>query len=70
MTEEQRLLQPDECAIVLVDFQAGSAFGLESNSRQTLLDNAVSLARNAMVFGVPVVVSAASRAYSGPLLPG
>jgi hypothetical protein len=30
MNETQRLLQPDECGMVLVDFQAGLAFGVES----------------------------------------
>jgi nicotinamidase-related amidase len=51
-------------------FQAGLAFGVESTARQALLGNAVSLARTAVVFGVPVVVStSASRVYSGPLLP-
>lgn len=71
MTDKQRLLQPDESVVVLVDFQAGLAFGVESSARQTLVSNAVSLARTATVFGVPVVVStSASRVYSGPLLPG
>ncbi len=66
----QRLLQPDECAMVLVDFQAGLAFGVESAARQTLLNNAIALARTAIVFGVPIVVStSASRVYSGPLFP-
>jgi nicotinamidase-related amidase len=70
MNGTQRLLQPDECALVLVDFQAGLAFGVESTARQVLVGNAVSLARTAVVFGVPVVVStSASRVYSGPLLP-
>jgi nicotinamidase-related amidase len=70
MNGTQRLLQPDECALVLVDFQAGLAFGVESTARQVLLGNAVSLARTAVVFGVPVVVStSASHVYSGPLLP-
>jgi nicotinamidase-related amidase len=70
MNGTQRLLQPDECALVLVDFQAGLAFGVESTARQVLLGNAVSLARTAVVFGVPVVIStSASRVYSGPLLP-
>jgi nicotinamidase-related amidase len=56
--------------MVLVDFQAGLAFGVESTARQVLLGNAVSLARTAVVFGVPVVVStSATRVYSGPLLP-
>jgi Isochorismatase family len=66
MNETKRLLQPDECVMVLVDFQAGLAFGVESTARQILLGNAVALAE----FGTPVVVStSASRVYSGPLLP-
>ena len=64
------LLKPDECVMLLVDFQAGLGFGVESASRQVLLNNAVALARTAAAFNVPVVVStSASRAYSGPLLP-
>jgi nicotinamidase-related amidase len=70
MNGTQTLLQPSQCVLVLVDFQAGLAFGVESMARQVLLGNAVSLARTALVFGVPVVVStSASRVYSGPLLP-
>ena len=70
MNGTQTLLQPSQCVLVLVDFQAGLAFGVESMARQVLLGNAVSLARTAVVFGVPVVVStSASRVYSGPLLP-
>jgi len=64
------LLQPSDCALVLVDFQAGLAFGVESNARQVVLANAIALARTAVVFGVPVVAStSASRVYSGPLIP-
>ena len=53
MNETQRLLQPDECGMVLVDFQAGLAFGVESASRQVLVNNA--LARTAVVFGDRIV---------------
>src|SRR5215475_11095643 len=64
------LLKPEHCVMLLVDFQAGLAFGVESASRQVLLNNAVALARTAAAFDVPVVVStSASRVYSGPLLP-
>jgi len=64
------LLKPETCAMLLVDFQAGLGFGVESASRQVLLNNAVALARTAAAFSVPVVVStSASRVYSGPLLP-
>ena len=66
----ETLLKPEDCAMLLVDFQAGLGFGVESASRQALLNNAVALARTAAAFNVPVVVStSASRAYSGPLLP-
>jgi len=64
------LLKPEDCAMLLVDFQAGLGFGVESASRQVLLNNAVALAHTAAAFDVPVVVStSASRVYSGPLLP-
>jgi nicotinamidase-related amidase len=70
MSETDVLLQPEQCVLVMVDFQAGLAFGVESVPRQTLLNNAVATARTAHAFGVPVIVStSASRAYSGPLLP-
>jgi hypothetical protein len=48
--ETKRLLEPNECVVVLVDFQAGLAFGLESTARQILLGNAVALARTALEF--------------------
>jgi nicotinamidase-related amidase len=64
------LLKPEDCVMLLVDFQAGLAFGVESIARQTVLNNAVALACTATTFGVPVVVStSASKVYSGPLLP-
>jgi len=64
------LLQPEDCAFLLVDYQAGLAFGVESMGRQIVLNNAIALARTAVVFGVPIVAStSASRVYSGPLLP-
>ena len=48
------LLKPEDCAMLLVDFQAGLGFGVESASRQVLLNNAVALARTAAAFNVPV----------------
>ena len=70
MTGSDTLLKPEECALLLVDFQAGLAFGVESVARQTLLNNAVALARTAIAFQVPVIAStSASRVYSGPMIP-
>jgi nicotinamidase-related amidase len=69
MTGFETLLKPEQCALLLVDFQAGLAFGVESFARQALLNNAVALARAAVAFKVPVVAStSASRVYSGPML--
>lgn len=70
MAATDTLLRPETCAMVLVDFQARLGFGVESASRQVLLNNAVALARTAAAFNVPVIVStSASHVYSGPLLP-
>jgi len=64
------LLKPEDCVMLLVDFQAGLGFSVESIPRQVVLGNAVALARTAVAFKVPVVAStSASRVYSGPLRP-
>ncbi len=70
MNSPDPLLTSDQCALLLIDQQAGLAFGVGSSDRQGLLNNTVALARTAMVFGIPVVVStSASKVYSGPLMP-
>ena len=70
MSAADVLMKPEECVMLLVDFQAGLGFGVESAPRQFLLNNAVALARTAVAFKVPVIAStSASRVYSGPLLP-
>jgi nicotinamidase-related amidase len=70
MSSNLSLLLPNDCALVLVDLQAGLAFGVGSEDKQVLLNNAVALARTARVFGIPVVAStSASKVYSGPMMP-
>jgi len=70
MNSPAPLLQPTQCLLLLIDQQAGLAFGVGSSDRQVLLNNTVALARTAVVFDVPVVVStSASKVYSGPLMP-
>lgn len=70
MTSPKILIQPEECVLLMVDYQAGLAFGVESTGRQTLLNNALALAKTASAFSVPVVAStSASHVYSGPMLP-
>jgi nicotinamidase-related amidase len=70
MNSPAPLLQPAQCALLLIDQQAGLAFGVGSSDRQTILNNTIALARTAAVFDLPVVVStSASKVYSGPLMP-
>jgi nicotinamidase-related amidase len=70
LSEVIPLLAPDGCALLLIDHQAGLAFGVGSTDRQLLLSNTVALARTAINFKLPVVVStSASKVYSGPLMP-
>jgi hypothetical protein len=54
MSATNELLKPEECVMLLVDFQAGLGFGVESMPRQVLIHNAVALARTAVAFKVPV----------------
>src|SRR5215469_6973669 len=71
MAAPDTLLKPEECAMLLVDFQAGLRFRVESMPVQVVLNNAIALARTAAAFKVPVIAStSSSRVYSGPLLPG
>jgi nicotinamidase-related amidase len=70
MDDLTTLLTPTDCALLLIDQQAGLAFGVGSIDRQVLLGNTVALARTAKVFGLPVVVSTSgTKVYSGPLMP-
>jgi nicotinamidase-related amidase len=66
----QDLMTPQDCALVLLDQQAGLQFAVQSMERQTLLNNSVALLDTALAFALPIVVStSASKVYSGPLLP-
>lgn len=70
MNSPAPLLTPAQCALLLIDQQAGLAFAVGSQDRQLLLNNTIALARTATLFDVPVVVStSASKVYSGPLMP-
>jgi len=70
MDNSQRLLEPGDCALLLVDHQSGLAFGVGSSDRQSLLNNVIALAKTAKTFGLPIVAStSATKVYSGPLMP-
>lgn len=61
------LLDPTNCALVMIDFQPQMAFGVSSIDGQTLVNNATGLAKAAKVFNVPVILtSVAEKSFSGP----
>src|SRR5215469_3061911 len=64
------LITPSDCAVILVDYQAGLAFAAGSADRQGIRSGGLALAKTAVAFSVPVVVStSATKVYSGPLMP-
>lgn len=70
MSSTASLLAPADCTLLLIDQQAGLAFGVGSIDRQTLVDNTVAVARTAKVFGLPIVAfTSATKVYSGPIMP-
>lgn len=64
------LLTPDNCAVILIDYQSQMAFGVESMDRQTLTNNAVGLAKAAKIFNIPTILTTIAKStFSGPMFP-
>jgi nicotinamidase-related amidase len=64
------LFAAQDVALVLVDPQPGLSFVAQSMDHQTLLSNLVALAKVAVVFGLPTVVTTSATAkFSGPWFP-
>lgn len=64
------LLTPSNCTVILIDHQPQMFFGVESNSRETIMNNVVGLAKAAKIFKVPTILTTvAAKTFSGPLIP-
>ncbi|MFJ5763488.1 hydrolase [Neobacillus sp. NPDC093182] len=64
------LLTPDNSVVILIDHQPQMLFGVQSNDRQTIINNTVGLAKTAKVFNAPLILTTvASDTFSGPLQP-
>jgi nicotinamidase-related amidase len=62
------LLTPDNCSLIMIDFQPQMAFAVKSIDGQTLINNAVGLAKSAKVFDIPTILTTvAERNFSGPM---
>jgi nicotinamidase-related amidase len=64
------LLTPDNCAIIFIDHQPMMALGVQSIDRTSLINNTVGLAKAAMAFKVPTILTAVeSKSFSGDIWP-
>lgn len=65
--QSKGLLSPDNCAVVLIDYQPQMLFAVKSVDGQTLVNNAVGLAKAARLFKVPTILTTvAEKSFSGP----
>jgi len=64
------LLNPNNCALIIIDHQPAMTFGVANIDRQTLLNNVVGLAKAAKTFNIPVILTTVeSKAFSGAMWP-
>lgn len=64
------LLTPDDCTLVLIDYQPQMRFAVADIDRPLLCNNVRSLAKSARVFQIPTILTAVrSTAFSGYIWP-
>lgn len=64
------LLTPQNCTVILIDYQPQMFFGVNSMDRQLIVNNVVGLAKAAKVFDVPVILSTVeTKSFSGYTIP-
>lgn len=69
-TTDKGLLKPDNCIVILIDYQPQMIFGVANIDRQMMLNNAVVLAKAAIAFGVPVILTTVeTQGFSGYFTP-
>lgn len=64
------MISPDNCALVLIDFQPAMFQGVESHDRLSVVHNVQVLAKTAKLFKLPTVISTVAKdSFSGPFMP-
>jgi len=64
------LLRPNNCVLLMIDYQPQMAFGVASIDRQTLKNNAIGLAKATKLFNVPTIItSVETESFSGYVFP-
>jgi nicotinamidase-related amidase len=70
MNTDKGLLTPQNCAVMLIDYQPQMIFGVANIDRQTMLNNVLVLAKAAKLFRVPVILtSVETKGFSGNTWP-
>ncbi len=64
------LLTPDNCSLLLIDYQPVPFFTVQSMDPQLLINNILGLAKTAKVFSLPTVLTTVTAdTFDGPMLP-
>jgi nicotinamidase-related amidase len=64
------LLNPQNSAVIFIDFQPQMVFGVANIDRQTLFNNVLLLAKAAKIFKVPTILTTVeSKSFSGNMWP-
>lgn len=64
------LLTPDNSVLLMIDYQPQMAFGVTNIDRQTLKNNVIGLAKSALLFKVPTILtSVETEGFSGYVFP-
>jgi nicotinamidase-related amidase len=65
-----RLLNPQNCQLIIIDHQPQMAFGVQSMDRQALKNNVVGLAKAAKAFDIPTTITTVeTTSFSGYTYP-
>lgn len=62
------LLTPANCLLMLIDFQQDWFLAVESTDHRVLLENVLGLAKAALVFEIPVLLTTMEAGFAGPLV--
>ena len=70
MSKYTTMLTPQDCALVLIDYQPAMFQGVESHPRLDVVHNVQVLAKTAKLFKIPTVISTVAKdSFSGPFMP-
>lgn len=68
--ESRQIITKDNAAVIFIDHQPQTIFGIASHDRQTIINNTEALAKTAKAFGMPVILTTvAAESFTGPLIP-